>query len=860
MKKLSILFLIFLLPAPFNLFSAAPVQPSDREFLEMVARKTFDYFWKEANPENGLIPDATRNRNCSISVVGFGLASICIADARGWISHKDAYDRVLKTLKCFVDDPGNPTQVQQEHGHHYHWVDLHSGKWIGEEGIFASDTGVFIAGVLTAGEYFKGTEIETLSDEIYKNVDWTWFLNKQNNRVYVGWVPKVGHGGEYAMNEIGLFITLMGIASPTYPIPLESWFNLGSSFYHAKYGDYEYVGDGAAHTHQWSFCFIDPRMKKDYFLDYFQNIREYALASRQWCIDHKSEGYDEYVWGLNVGAGPGKYGDYAAPVIPGSALPYNGKDNDGTVAPTAALGLIPFVPEESITTAKYFHKTFGSRIFHEYGFTDTFNIPKNYWSNEYLGIDEGPIVIMIDNYLYGTVWKSFTNNKFIKKAMDRAGFVGIVDNFDESPHSRPYARWDSDGKIRFDKTDAKSKEGNRSLKIESENLSGKSFYCAPELADFSSYRYLAFWKSGPGDVEVSVEDFEGKKMDLKLLHRGRDGDWELRYYEIPKSGIDLKSIAKVWFKINSEIPAAANYLDFVHLTNKKLFKAPIAPANLTAKAGENGGEIDLSWDLRNLEEDEGEPVTWKLKISESKIDNKRDFEAANLVMTETIPFHAYKKKKLTINDLAPGKKYCIASVLENGVYNTSALAIAEAIANEQRELIFGFDRNELTNFNVSDWNPFASMGDQVRLEKTRGREGNAIALNCNVISPADYHWVGVSKKIHGKFPKKCKISFYVRSREISPNLEFKLVDKDGCVFGKKFENMDFSDWTKIEFDGSELSYWWGGTGNKTIGQVEQVEFAFTTGARGRGTVNINKLALKIGQDSAETLTNKKISR
>ncbi|MBN2191092.1 MAG: hypothetical protein JW728_07785, partial [Candidatus Aureabacteria bacterium] len=156
------------------------------ELIKEVARRTFLYFWDEANPENGLIPDATGNRNCSNSVVGFGLAAICIAHEQGWITYEEAYDRVLKTLQSFIAYPGNPSKitVEDEHGHHYHWVNLYTGKWIRSEGIYASDTSPFIAGVITAGEYFKGTEIEKLADDIYKNVDWMWFVNKENNMFY----------------------------------------------------------------------------------------------------------------------------------------------------------------------------------------------------------------------------------------------------------------------------------------------------------------------------------------------------------------------------------------------------------------------------------------------------------------------------------------------------------------------------------------------------------------------------------------------------------------------------------------------------------------------------------------------------
>lgn len=186
MKKVIIFILFVLFPCSF-LFSNNDMEA--KKIIDLTAKKTFQYFWDTADSKTGLIPDSTGNPNCSISVVGFGLAAICIAQQQGWITYEEAYNRTLKTLQCFVDYPGNPSpiQVQQEHGHHYHWVYADTGEWINSEGIYASDTCVFIAGVITAGSYFKGTEIEKVANMIYANVDWTWFLNKDNNRFYVGW-------------------------------------------------------------------------------------------------------------------------------------------------------------------------------------------------------------------------------------------------------------------------------------------------------------------------------------------------------------------------------------------------------------------------------------------------------------------------------------------------------------------------------------------------------------------------------------------------------------------------------------------------------------------------------------------------
>ncbi|MBU1076440.1 MAG: hypothetical protein KKH98_04065, partial [Spirochaetes bacterium] len=595
--KIFTLCLLFCLIPFSSLFSEQEM--NDEEFIKMVMERTFRFFWDEANPDNGLIPDATSNPDCSNSVTGFGLAAVCIAHKMGWITYKEAYDRVLKTLQNFADYPGNPSsiQVQKEHGHHYHWVDINSGQWIEQEGIWATDTAAFIAGVITVGEYFKGTEVQKTANMIYTNVDWTWFLNKNNNFFYVGWQPEEGFIYEYRMTKMGILPLIMAISSPTHPVPVETWYNLGNTYYHANYKGYNYVGDGAAYMHQWPLCFIDPRLKKDYFLDYFQDTREFSLASRQWCIDNKQDGYHENNWGLNPSVGPGDiYGEYAAPVIPGAPVPYNGKNNDGTVAPTAAISFMPFTPKESLAYMKYIYEKYKDEIFGKYGFTDSYNVKKDWWCKNFLGIDQGPIIIMLDNYLNGTVWKSFMANKYIRKGMQKIGFTGIIDDFDRTDHSPSYAKWLSlKDKYKFNKINTKSKEGEYSLKIKLTKIEKKDFFVIePELKDLSGYKYLAFWQSGGFRPGILLVDSNKKRSSIKYIKKVMDGSWALYYYDISKLGIDTGSIHKIVVYLRSRYREDV-YLDHIHLAHNMIDKLPPAPMNFKAETGKLRGEIKLSW-------------------------------------------------------------------------------------------------------------------------------------------------------------------------------------------------------------------------------------------------------------------------
>ncbi|MCK9554824.1 hypothetical protein M0R36_03280 [bacterium] len=822
------------------------------ELIKEVARRTFLYFWDEANPENGLIPDATGNRNCSNSVVGFGLAAICIAHEQGWITYEEAYDRVLKTLQSFIAYPGNPSKitVEDEHGHHYHWVNIHTGKWIGSEGIYASDTSPFIAGVLTAGEYFKGTEIEKLADDIYRNVDWMWFVNKENNMFYIGWEPATGFGGWYTSSEMGLLPVILGISSPTHPIPVETWFNLGNTFYHASYGGYNYVGDGAAYTHQWPFCFMDPRLKKDYFLDYFQNLREFSLAGRQWCIDNSQMGFGPDMWGLNVCAGPGKYGDYAAPVIPGAPLAYNGRDNDGTIAPTAALSFMPFTPEESYSNMKYIYENFGDKIFKKYGFTDSYNIKKDFWSREYLGIDQGPIIIMLGNYLSGTVWKHFMNNKHIKAGMEKVGFAAIIDNFDESRHSPPYAEWVSKrGDYGFFRQDENVKEGKKALQIIFNKIGRKDFFeVSPLLEDFSPYRYLAFWKEGTVEPKIILRDKDGKTEKLDLKAKVRDGSWELCYYDLSKLRLNLESIDRISFYFNTgrRKTGGSAVIDFVHLSNRFYGKLPPAPAVLEAVTGQNRGDVELKLKLaRPAHEEEGNIAAYRIKMSEHPIKDKEDFNNADDVSHMGHMNIGYDDKKLFLRKLEPGKKYFFAAAAENNVYALSDILTAEAEANSKEEKAFALGKKELVDFNVNDYGKASSKDDILMLNKEKGQEGSALGIVYVMKGPEGWHWVDITKKISGVLPEKYEFSFYFKGEGLKTGLEFKIKDSYGCIFGKKIDNLKFDGaWEKVVITSEDIKYWWGGEKSDSIGPVESLSIALSTSERGEGKAFLNKMRLE----------------
>ena len=384
--------------------SAAEASTSDEEFLDMLERDSFRYFIKEINPENGLIKDSSRpGAPCSVAAVGFGLAAICVGESRGWISAKEAHERILKTLITFRDT------VPSEHGFFYHFLDMRTGSRAWNSELSSIDTALFLAGALYAGEYFKGTEIEKIAAELYERVEWPWMMNKRDV-ICMGWKPVKGFLDYYwdSYSE-AMILYALAIGSPTHPIGEESWFAWRRKI--GSYKDFEliYCYTGSIFTYQYSHAWIDFRELDEGDINWHVNSTNAVWANRQFCIDSQDRfsNYDEDCWGLTACIGPDGYRSYGA--RPGEAF------NDGTIAPCGMAASVVFAGEESLRGLKYIYDSYKDDIYGKYGFKDAFNTDKNWWAEEYLGIDVGITVLMIENYRTGMIWERFMNIEPIKK-------------------------------------------------------------------------------------------------------------------------------------------------------------------------------------------------------------------------------------------------------------------------------------------------------------------------------------------------------------------------------------------------------------------------------------------------------------
>jgi hypothetical protein len=375
----------------------------DEKFLEKLEYDSILYFIRESNPANGLIKDSSRPGSpCSVAAVGFGLTAICIGESRGWIEKDDAYYLVLKTLKTFRDT------VPSEKGFFYHFLDMRTGQRAWNSEVSSIDTALFLAGALFAGEYFKGTEIEDIARELYERVDWPWMLNDRKI-LCMGWKPEEGFLWYYwdSYSE-AMILYALAIGSPTHPIPAECWFEWKRPA--DSYRDYQvvYCSTGSIFTYQYSHAWIDFQKFYEDDINYYNNSVNAVKANRQFCIDNSIDfkTYGEDSWGLSASLGPDGYKGYGAK--PGASF------NDGTIPPYGMAGSLPFDPIGSLNGLKNLYIKYGSFLYGKYGFKDAFNMDKNWWAEEYLGIDVGISAIMIENYRSGLVWSKFMELPSIK--------------------------------------------------------------------------------------------------------------------------------------------------------------------------------------------------------------------------------------------------------------------------------------------------------------------------------------------------------------------------------------------------------------------------------------------------------------
>jgi len=403
---------------------------SDDEFLDYVQQTSFDYFWYLANPGNGLIPDRSTNTSpCSIAAVGFGLTAIGIGIDHGWIARTQGVARVLTTLNTFLNGPqgSNASGMIGYKGWFYHFLEMNTAVRSPNSELSSIDTALLLAGMLNAKQYFTGTNtdetaIRTKVDAIFNRVDWNW-MARGTDAVSMGWFPNSGFiPNDWVGYNEGMILYCLGLGAATNPLPATAWSRWTNGYIWSTNYGLAFVQFPPLFGHEYSHCWIDFRHIADGYMNshnssYHLNSRRATLANRAYCMANPLGrlGYSSTNWGLTACDGPTGYAAHGAP----PAL-----NDDGTIAPTAAGGAMAFTPEYSLPTLRRFY-LFRINIWTAYGFRDAFNQTAQWWASDELGIDQGPIVIMIENYRTQRVWQSFMQSEVVQRGLQRAGFVSL---------------------------------------------------------------------------------------------------------------------------------------------------------------------------------------------------------------------------------------------------------------------------------------------------------------------------------------------------------------------------------------------------------------------------------------------------
>jgi hypothetical protein len=420
--------------------------------IEELKKRTFAYFWEQAHPTNYQIPDRYPTLTfSSIAATGFGLSAYIVGIENGYISRSEGAQRVAHTLQTLwhLKQSNATNGISGYKGFFYHFLTLDGAERFKNVELSTIDTGLLMAGILSCMTYFDRdnvveSEIRIAANNLYTRVEWSWMM-QPNGKMSMGWHPETGFiKSDWAGYNEAMILLLMAMGSPTHPIGDDAWEKWCESYPVDRYMGQEHVQFDPLFGHQYSHVWIDFRgiydvKMKSLGYDYFENSRRATLSNRQYCIENPSKyiGYGPNLWGLTACDGPYQ-----------GTLSVDGQDrhfydyrargaasiqvvDDGTIAPTAAGGSYPFTPDLSGKCLQNMWNTYYIHLVGPYGFKDAFNLtyktekhPDGWFDIDYLGIDQGPILLQIDNHQHQTLWNIMKKNPYIIRGLKRAGFSG----------------------------------------------------------------------------------------------------------------------------------------------------------------------------------------------------------------------------------------------------------------------------------------------------------------------------------------------------------------------------------------------------------------------------------------------------
>ena len=414
--------------------------------LDSIQKDGFKYFIDKVNPDNGLVADSTwDNDTSSIAAVGFALACYPVGVEHGWMSRQDAVERTLITLRYLLSSPHSTERDAAGYqGFYYHFLDLKTGQRTWKSELSTIDTTYLLCGMLTAAQYFNQNvsgerEINALVDELFERVNWQWAQNAELTVTH-GWKPESGFlDNRWQGYDEGLMLYILALGAPKYPLAYDSYASYTSTYRWETHYGYELLYAGPLFIHHFSHVWLDFRDLQDDAmrargLDYFENSRRATYMHQQHAIQNPSgfDGYGENAWGITASEGPIRgtkpvvkdgrtFYSYLARGVPGP--------DDGTLSPWTTITALPFAPEIALPAIEHFSTTY-PQLAGPYGmkcslnptFRENITANTGWFSKDYYGINEGPVVLMIENYRSGLIWRLLGSSAYIQEGLKQAGF------------------------------------------------------------------------------------------------------------------------------------------------------------------------------------------------------------------------------------------------------------------------------------------------------------------------------------------------------------------------------------------------------------------------------------------------------
>ncbi len=398
---------------------------SDDELLSLIQHQTFRYFYDFAHPASGM----ARERNSSGDIVtsggsGFGLMALIVGIERGFITRQEGLARLEKMIH-FLET------CDRFHGAWPHWLNGNTGRTVPfspkDDGGDLVETSFVAQGLLTVRQYLNPTDTQEFAlieriTNLFNEIEWDWYRKNNANVLYWHWSPNFGWQMNHQIigyNE-ALITYVMAASSPTHSIPPEVYhqgfaqnggIRNGKTFYgYTLPLGFDY--GGPLFFAHYSFLGLDPRNLSDQYANYWEQNTYHALINYSHCVANPRAypNYSTHCWGLTASDIPGGYGVSEPP------------NDRGVITPTAAVASIPYTPEQSFEAIRFFYYTLGDRLWGPYGFYDAFDVHSAWWADSYLAIDQGPIVIMIENYRTGLLWNLFMSAGEVQIGLQKLGF------------------------------------------------------------------------------------------------------------------------------------------------------------------------------------------------------------------------------------------------------------------------------------------------------------------------------------------------------------------------------------------------------------------------------------------------------